>query len=322
LENRLDKAKERLEDARETVKAICEPVLAPREQANFYAYFSAVDNADEETLKDNEPKRIALYKNVVSLIRAYANIANEMEDAGYTPSEIEKIRSEVAYYKNMRDEIRYHSGDYVDMKRYEPSMRRMLDTYIQADPSELVADFEELGLIELLVEKGLGALDGLPKGLRENKTAMAETIENNVRKVIIDERAVNPKYYENMSELLDALIQQRRSEAIEYEIYLQKIKDLAEQVTDPGKGGATQYPVSIDSLAKRALYDNFGEDEELAAGIDAAVLETKKDDWKGNRFKEREVRGAINQAIKERQAGYDISLENVMNLVKKQNEYD
>ncbi len=34
---------------------------------------------------------------------------------------------------------------------------------------------------------------------------MAETIENNVRRLIIDEMAVNPKYYEKMSELLDAL---------------------------------------------------------------------------------------------------------------------
>lgn len=41
---------------------------------------------------------------------------------------------------------------------------------------------------------------------------MAETIENNVRKLILDESPVNPKYYEQMSKLLDALIEQRRQE--------------------------------------------------------------------------------------------------------------
>jgi type I restriction enzyme R subunit len=46
---------------------------------------------------------------------------------------------------------------------------------------------------------------------------MAETIENNMRKVIIDEQPINPKYYEKMSELLDALIEQRRKEALTYE---------------------------------------------------------------------------------------------------------
>jgi len=34
-----------------------------------------------------------------------------------------------------------------------------------------------------------------------------ENPENNVRRVIVDEMAVNPKYYETMSELLDALIE-------------------------------------------------------------------------------------------------------------------
>ena len=36
------------------------------------------------------------------------------------------------------------------------------------------------------------------------RRSVAETIENNVRRLIIDEMAVNPKYYEKMSALLDA----------------------------------------------------------------------------------------------------------------------
>ena len=51
--------------------------------------------------------------------------------------------------------------------------------------------------------------NALPEGIRKNKEAVAETIENNVRKLIIDEQPINPKYYEKMSELLDALIEQR-----------------------------------------------------------------------------------------------------------------
>ncbi len=50
-----------------------------------------------DELKDNEQKRIALYKQTISMIRAYVNIANEMEEAGYTPQEVEadKRRCEV-----------------------------------------------------------------------------------------------------------------------------------------------------------------------------------------------------------------------------------
>ena len=143
---------------------------------------------------------------------------------------------------------------------------------------------------------------------------MAETIENNLRKLIIDEQPINPKYYEKMSELLDALIKERREKALEYEQYLAKIVELARKAHNPG--GGTDYPKSIDTPAKRALYDNLGNDEALALALDAEIRQTKKDDWRGNRFKEKEVRIAIRKHLK------DEALTNrIFDLVWNQSEY-
>ncbi|MFZ1977389.1 MAG: hypothetical protein WAV76_05490, partial [Bacteroidota bacterium] len=103
----------------------------------------------------------------------------------------------------------------------------------------------------LIVERGMDALDGLPKNIRQSKEATAETIENNVRRVIIDEQPVNPKYYEKMSKLLDALIRERRQQKIEYEQYLAKIIDLTKKIKNPA--GGTDYPTSLNTNAKRAL---------------------------------------------------------------------
>lgn len=150
LTDRLDKAKEKLEEARETVKALCEPVALPRDTQDYLHYFCAKDTADKEELQNNEPKRVALYKSVAALIRAYANLANEMNDAGYSSQEIETIKIEATHYEKVRQEVKLNSGDYIDMKLYEPAMRYLLDTYIRADDSEIIADFEELGLIELI----------------------------------------------------------------------------------------------------------------------------------------------------------------------------
>lgn len=317
LSNRLDKAREKLENAREVVKAICEPVRMPREHKDFFAYFSAVDMANEETMQENEPKRVALYKAVVALTRAYANIANEMEEAGYTSKEIGKVKQEVYYYSKLQDDVKIHSGDYLDMKRFEPAMRRMLDTYIRAEDSEKIIEFEELGLIEMIVDKGLLALDALPEDIRNSEEAMAETIENNIRRVIIDERPVNPRYYEEMSELLDALILERRQNAIEYKAYLEQIKDLINRTVNPGEGETSDYPRTLDSRAKRNLYDNLGQDEVLALKVDKAVLNTKKDSWIGNRFKEREVLRAIRESV----GDYNINDEELLGLLQNQDEY-
>ena len=315
LTDRLDKAKEKLEEARETVKALCEPVMEPKRQEDYIHYFCG-DTAKKDDLSTNEIKRITLYKTVAGLLRAYANLANELEDAGYTNTEAVKVKEEVEHYNKVREEIKLASGDYIDMKLYEPAMRHLLDTYIRAEDSKVVTDFEELGLIDLIVKNGTDALDSLPQSLKANEEAMAETIENNMRKVIIDEQSVNPKYYEQMSELLDALIEERRQQAIDYKEYLEKVKELSIKVVNAGGIRPDDYPSSIDTPAKKSLYDNVGQDEILVSKIDTAIRHTKKADWVGSRIKEREVAAAISKELED-----DSNLDEILELVKNQYEY-
>jgi type I restriction enzyme R subunit len=189
-----------------------------------------------------------------------------------------------------------------------------LDTYIRAEDSETVIDFEELGLIELIVAKA-NQNPGEASG-KKVPEAMAETIENNMRKVIIDEQPINPKYYEKMSELLDALIEQRRNDAISYGEYLKEVKRLAGDITKPE--GGTTYPESMDSRGKQSLYDNLDKNDELVQRLDEAIRKTKKADWKGNRFKFREVENAVEYEI----GDSSIEVSTVMELIMNQSEYD
>jgi type I restriction enzyme R subunit len=315
LENRLNKAREHLEETLEAVKALCEPVEMPKDSLAYFRYFSAKDHGNVEQLRENEPKRLSLYKLTASLIRTYANLANEMEEAGYSPTEIETIKAEVKNFESIRDEVKKHSGDAIDLKMYEPAMRHLIDAYIRAEDSEKISAFDNLSLVELIVERGADALDALPKGIRESKEAVAETIENNVRKLIIDEQPINPKYYEKMSELLDALIQQRRQNALDYQRYLEQIVELTKKVKNPGVGES--YPKALNTPAKRALYDNLGKDEALALAVDSAVRGSSQDDRRENFFKVRKVKFAIKDVLKD-----DKELtERVLELVKNQHEY-
>ena len=317
LKDRLEQARLDLENALEMVRALCEPVKAPRNTEDYIHYFCGKSGSNQDELTENEALRLTLYQNVAKLLRAFANIANEMPDAGYSEADIETVRNEVAHYEKVRDEVKLASGDLVEMKRFEPAMRHLLDMYIRADDSEVLMDFEELGLIELIVEKGADATDSLPENIRNNQEAMAETIENNVRRTIVDENPVNPRYYEQMSVLLDELIVLRRQKAIEYQEYLERIRELSRQVIRPEQTGSN-YPLSMDTLPKRAFYDNFGKDELLATKIDSAIRYTKKAMWKNDRFKEREIANAI----REETAGYDVDIQSVMELAKAQREYD
>ena len=322
LKDRLQQGRERLEEAREAVKALCEPVEPPRDAAAYLRFFCAAESGNAEQLKENEPKRVTLYKLVAALLRAYANLANEMREAGYSDAEAREIKAEVGHYEKVREEVKLAGGDYIDMKMYEPAMRRLLDMYIRAEDSEKLSAFDDRTLVELIVERGEKAVESLPEGIRGNPEATAETIENNVRRLIIDEMAVNPKYYEKMSELLDALILRRKQEAMDYKEYLAAIVSLAKEAAKPETGSS--YPASIYSAPLRALFDNLEEAqpdadarEAKALALDRAIRDAKRDGWRGNIFKEREVRKAIRAEL----GGGEDSVSAVFEIVKAQHDY-
>ena len=295
LQNRLTKAKERLEETREAVIALCEPVEPPKDQPAYFRYFSAKESGDFEQLKENEGKRLALYKHVAALVRSYANLASEMQEAGFSAKEADAIKADVTHYEHLRDEVKKHSGDAIDLKSYEPAMRHLIDSYIRAEESEKISEFDDLSLVQLIVQRGVGAVDALPEGIKSDKEAVAETIDNNVGKLMIDKKPINPKYYEKMSELLAALIKDRRKQAISYKEYLEKVVELAKQADNPT--GGKEYPTLINSPAKKALYDNLNDDETLAIAVHEAIKRGLKDSWRGNKIKTKGIRNEVQTVL-------------------------
>lgn len=309
LSDRYEVSKDRLENALETVIALCEPVH-PQDEPSFIRYFCG-NTENPEDIKDTEERRVTLYKSVVALIRAYANIANEMHKIDYSEQEAEKIKQQVQFYSDVRETIKQASGDYVDLKRFEPGMRQLMDMYLDAKSSKKISNFENKSLVDLILHV---SEPSEPYGKKRSQEAVAETIENNVRKVIIEETQTNPKYYEKMSKLLDELIKQRKEETIAYQEYLEKIKQLAGDVTNPM--GTIDYPISLNSNAKRALFDNLEDDEILALALDNVIKSNKLDGWRDGGLKEKKLRIAINEIIKN-----DSRTEELMHIVKAQNEY-
>ena len=313
LSDRIKKARSRLDGAREKVKELCAPVPQPKNISDYIAYFCAEDTLDPAAVAKNEPKRQKLYRWVSTFVRAYASIANEMPQVGYTSQETLAIKKDAVHYQAVKDAVRLAASDQQDLKSYEPDMRQLLDTYIDAGKSERVASFEEMGLVDLLVQKGEGALNGLPGGGDEK--AVAATIELNIRKVITDEQPTNPEYYGKMSESLDRLIAKNREDASDYKSYLHALISLAKDVK---AGGNKNYPPSIaSSRAKQALYDNLERDEGLALGIHQAVLDSRKAKWFGNAVKENKIRYALGEVLK----GQEGLVEETFEIVKNQPEY-
>ena len=321
LKNRIQQGRERLEETREAIHALCEHVSPSRGVTDYLRFFCATESGNAEQLEANAPRRVALYQLTAAFLRAYANLANEMQQAGYRPEEEQEIREEVVHYEQVRRTVKLASGDYIDMKAYEPAMRHLLDTYIRAEESETLSQFDDMTLVQLIAARGEAALKQLPAPMPESREAMAETIENNVRRCLIDKTAVNPKHYANMSTVLDALIAQRRQDAMSYEAYLSEIVRLTQRL-GASDTQAGDYPPRINSDALRSLFDNLGdapvaERAEKALALDTAIRAARRDEWRGNMFKEREIHQAMEAVLGDNAVDVDI----LFKIVESQSDY-
>jgi type I restriction enzyme R subunit len=313
LQDRLKKGRERLDNALEEIALLCEPVPSPKSELDYQHYFCGNTEIPED-LKNTEVRRTALYKATVALIRAYANLSAEMNEAGYSAAEQDEISKRVDFYLKLREEIRMASGETLDMKAYEADMRHLIDNYIQADEPRLISPFGDIPLIELLVKSGItDVLNSLPKGIKGNQQAVAETIENNVRQKIIKEHLIDPAFFEEMSTLLNEIIKERKDKAISYEEYLKKIARIAAHVME-GKKDTT--PVTLRTPALRALYNNLGADEDLALKVHERIILYKPNGWRGIDTREKVVKKAIYDIL-----GNVEDTERIFEIVKKQAEY-
>lgn len=307
LQDRLKKGRERLDSAFEQLALICEPVEPPREELDYIRYFCGNTEIAAD-LEEREPQRAGLYKSTASLIRAYANIADEMTGAGYSEADCEEIKRQLDDYVSLRDTIRRASGEVLDFKAYEADMRHLIDHYITADGPRKISNFENVPLVDLIVKTGIADAIAEKLGDMKSQEAVAETIENNVRSKIIKESLNNPAYYETMSALLDEIIADRKRKAIDYQKYLQRIAELAKNVV-VGHSEDTPEPLK-KSKALAAIYANlqpftaqrvaegrapYSQDEvlQLAQAVDAKVREVKPADFRGHEGKERIIMAAL-----------------------------
>lgn len=303
LKDWLEEGRRKLNDAREALRYLCEPVEPPREVEQYLHYFCGNAN-DPEALAATGPLRITFYRTVATFLRAYGELAKDLAEAGYTDAEIAALSQDVQFYADIRGAIKVHSGEELDIKPYEADMRHLINSYIQADHAGDLGNLSSMSLTELIIETGIH--DAIAKKLNEkgklSKNAVAEGIINNVRKTIVRDQLTDPRFYEEMSKLLDDLIAMQRKDAESYEAFLQRAEALVRRLArnQPeagvpaslhGKVEATRVYNNLPTISSSVFECPEDEDERatLALEIDAAMREHAPAGWKGDETREAQV---------------------------------
>lgn len=310
----LKEGRKQLENAREELKFLCEPVKQPRDIEQYLQYFCGED-ATPEALLETEPLRISFYKTAAKFLRAYAEIANDLDTVGFEAKDIADINQEVTFFSDLRAAVKRHSGEELDIKPYEADMRQLLNSYVQAEPTDELGNVDDYSLVELIVETGVH--DAIAKKLNDkgklSKNAVAEGIINNVRKTIIRDQLTDPRFYEQMSKLLDDLIDQWRTNTTTYEQFLLDAETLVKKMAQ-GQSQEDVPDALRDHPQARVIFNNLPEillagsqthevrettaDDtknmvDMALDIDRTMLEKAPANWRGDSAKESQILNAL-----------------------------
>ena len=311
LKDRSEEAKKHFLAILEELEELCEGVEEPKEEINYIRYFCGENGVDLESDEAFARSREKLYRLVNKLIRAYAEFKPLLSDMGYSFAEQQKFESRVTFFIELSETIGQASGDFIDLKQYEPGMRYLIDNYIIAFDSEKIGILDDFTLLDFILKNE----EKLKDGTDGEKDSAAEAIENNIRRQVVEKVVINPAYYSKMSQILEQLILERKKKVISYKELIERYVELAKNVSEPQNN--TKYPENVrSSAAMRAFYDNCGEDEELAIKLHNAVLTSKLEGFRNNPVKEKKIKKAIYKILNDPE-----EVDRIYKLIVEQEEY-
>lgn len=309
-----DRRREAIREFKEIFDAaaeLCEGVEEPKDELQYIHYFCGKSGQAENDDALYARLRERFYSLVNRLMQSFAEAKPYLTEE-FVPHKVQEYEQKVIEYLELKKIISRASGDYIDLKAYEPDMRKMMDNYLNADEAIKIGDFADLTLLDFVAEES--KVFQTAKDER-HKEGAAEAIENNIHRNIVEKRAVNPKYYEKMSAILKKLMEERNQGVSDYAKLMKQYIQLAEAVEQPQK--SSSYPARIQkSKALMALYDNTGKDEELALQIHQAVLTYKRGNFRENPSIIRRIKRALFEIL-----GEDTRVEKVYQIIEKQEEY-
>ncbi|MCF7910164.1 restriction endonuclease subunit R, partial [Candidatus Pacearchaeota archaeon] len=114
-------------------------------------------------------------------------------------------------------------------------------------------------------------------------------------------------------------VMDRKKDSIRYKDYLRQIIELVKKVKNTGE--TKEYPDEINSKAKRSLYDNLDNNEELAVSVHKSIIKSRQDGWIGNHMKEKKIRKAIEKTLSKYDIDDEAETEKILRIAENQAEY-
>ena len=271
-------------------------------------------------IRDDFYNRLSLYLRALQV-----GFSSDEFYTEFTDQHIQSFKDELRFFQKMRMSVQQRYAEIVSYKEYEPRVRKLLDTYVDAHEIEQVT--KQVNIFDQsMVHEALEAYGKTP-------ASKADMIAHQMKKVITENLEKDEAFYKRFSEMIEETIKAFQEGRIDEKEYLEKV--LSTQ-SDFQSGYHEEIPESIrDKPEARAFFGAISEvlktshdtsvnsiKESLAqAGIQIAsiVKDLTIRDWKRNLDIQRKMENAIEDFLMEhrKDMGFEITFDEIDSILVK-----
>ncbi|MDF7805898.1 type I restriction endonuclease subunit R [Pontiellaceae bacterium B12219] len=248
----------------------------PQRYSDLWDLFKEVKNAyDEEAyeqlladddIRDDFYSRLTDFSKTLGIALSSERFVTEISD-----QKLEQYKTDLKRFHKLRASVKLRYAESIDYRDYEPKIKKLLDTHIQANEAiqlnKPVNIFDDASFGAVKEDMGVYTTKK-PDG------AKADAIAHATKKVITEKMDEDPAFYSKFSKLIQDAIDEFRAKLISGQEYLEKVSDIRNRIVTKHHD---DIPAALTGNADAMAYFGiikplFGEtNEELAAETASAI---------------------------------------------------
>ncbi|HBR92885.1 MAG TPA: restriction endonuclease subunit R [Opitutae bacterium] len=204
----------------------------PQRYSDLWALFKTVKHSNDseayeqlladESIRDEFYTRLSEYAKTFSIALSSEKFLFETDEAL-----LARYKKDLKQFQKLKASVKLRYAEAIDYRDYEPKIKKLLDTHIQADEviqlNEPVNIFDDETFNEVKEEQGV-------YGKQPRTAAKADTIAHATKKVITEKMDEDPAFYEKFSILIQRAIEDFRAKRLSDLDYLNRVVDIRNKV--------------------------------------------------------------------------------------------
>ena len=176
----------------------------------------------DESLREEFYSRLAEFGKTLGIALSSEKFLTETDE-----KTLIRYKADLRKFQSLKSSVKLRYAEAIDYRDYEPKIKKLLDTHIQADEvvqlNEPVNIFDDKMFNQVKEEQGVYQT-------RRTTASKADTIAHATKKVITEKMDEDPAFYEKFSKLIQQAIEDFRAKRISDLDYLNKVVDIRNKV--------------------------------------------------------------------------------------------